>query len=248
MRGRGAVFCLALFAAPTAGAQVGEEPTPSEPAPAFGDAPSPKPEPEEPSTQPPDKEQAEAWGEHRTSRLDSQVEPRDDLAQGNGVYGRFGGDLDWGVGAGAEVFGGGVHLAIHTSLHYFSTAGLYLAASQALGDSASAATQVAAGADLRPLFLPRWSLDLERGPPHLDLVLDSLSLGAGIFWRTEPQGSDVLRGFEASLGFGVPFFSEVAGPWLRVRGSLRWVNGEAAESAILAVFAWHTLFSSPWAE
>ncbi len=166
----------------------------------------------------------------------------------DGVYGRLDGDLDLGLGAGAESDFDGVALAVRTSAHWFSTAGLWGSYSDALGGAALGARRsAAAGVDLRPLFVARLSNDLEQGPPAFDLLLDSTSLGVGVFWAEPAAGSfGDVRGLEMTLGLGVPFTGRASGPWLETRGRLRWPESSGTpEGAVVLLLSWHAVVLSP---
>jgi hypothetical protein len=82
----------------------------------------------------------------------------------DGVYGRFDGDLDFGVGLGGEVEQHATRAAVRASLHYFWTAGVYASYRDALGRDDPDAQLASVGVDLRPLFMPRWSEHWETGP------------------------------------------------------------------------------------
>jgi len=143
--------------------------------------------------------------------------------EADGAYGRFDGDLDLRVGAGAAFARGGPALAAHASLLYLSSAGLYAHYTDALGSAGPAvARSIAAGLVIEPLFLGRYALDLERGPARLDLGLDSLAIGVGAFWEAPRDGSLVAdTGLEISLGAALPILARASGPILGVRGALR---------------------------
>jgi hypothetical protein len=55
----------------------------------------------------------------------------------------------------------------------------------------------------------------------LDLSLDSLALGAGVFVARRSEPSETRTGLELSLGLGVPLFAKAEGLWLEARGFLR---------------------------
>ena len=141
----------------------------------------------------------------------------------DGVYGRFEGDLDLRLGAGVAVAKGGPQLAASVSALYMSTAGLYVHYTDALGSEGPAVIRsIAAGVALEPLFLGRYALDLEHGPPRLDLLLDSLSLQMGAFWDLPRDGVFARDpGFEFAVGFGFPILAQATGPVVGVRGALR---------------------------
>jgi len=171
----------------------------------------------------------------------SAPRPRD------GVYDRFDGDLDLGLAVGAELGSAGrAAPALRGTAHYFSIAGLYLSGRLKAGDD-SASSLCSVGVDLRPLFVPRWAKGFETGPGLFDLTLDSLSLALGAFWaeRARPAAPRE-RGFEASLGFGVPLLASAAGPWLETRGLLRYPDNGARAEAILVGFAWHGFVTTPF--
>ena len=175
-----------------------------------------------------------------------------DSASGDGAYGRFDGDVELGIGLGAELdFGAERRLAARADLHYFTMAGLYAGyvdAFRASEDPGRARRKLALGVDLRPLFVPRWALDMEQGPPLADLTLDSVSIAMGAFW-TEPGGASFgdQRGFETSLGFGFPLLARAAGPWLELRGNLRWPDDGEREESLLALLSWRAFVLTPLA-
>ena len=164
------------------------------------------------------------------------------------MYGRFDGDLDLGVGVGAELgSAGGVAPAARATAHYYSIAGAYVEGRVRAGD-ASARSLFGLGVDIRPLFVPRWAKGFETGPTLLDLTLDSLSLSLGAFWaeRSTALTGDA-RGFEVGLGFGVPLFARAPGLWLETRGVLRYPDASAREEALVVALAWHGFVLTPFA-
>jgi hypothetical protein len=164
----------------------------------------------------------------------------------DGVYDRFDGDLDLGLGLGVELGSAGhAAPAIRGTAHYFSIAGLYLAGRAHAGDD-SARSLFALGVDLRPLFVPRWAKGYETGPSFSDLTLDSLSLSLGAFWTERAAHAlNAARGFEAGLGVGVPLFASASGPWLETRGVLRYPDAAAREEAVFVALAWHGFVLTP---
>jgi hypothetical protein len=166
----------------------------------------------------------------------------------DGVYGRFDGDIDFGLALGAEL-DEAPRGAARLSIHYFSIAGIYSSYRDALGVDHESADRrlLSLGIDLRPAFIPRWARDMQHGPSYLDLMVDSISLALGAYWA-EPPGADfgATRGFEASLGAGLPLFGTAPGLWLEARGSLRWneTGGGAQPSALLLV-SFHAFALSP---
>ena len=163
----------------------------------------------------------------------------------DGVYDRFDGDLDLGLGLGAELgSAGALAPVVRGTAHYFSIAGLYAGGRFKLAQD-SAPSLFDLGLDVRPLFVPRWAKGYETGPAFFDLTLDSLSLSLGGFWSGKSDSCEAARGFEAGLGFGLPLFSRAAGPWLEARGLLRYPDSGAREEALLIAIAWHGFLITP---
>ncbi|HMJ11213.1 MAG TPA: hypothetical protein VK524_07380 [Polyangiaceae bacterium] len=187
-------------------------------------------------------------GESTTSPVGDAVRPRDDAAPTDGVYGRFEGDLDFGLGLGAELDEGDARGTFRTSLHYFYTAGLYATYRDAFSDEAEVRRVFSLGVDMRPAFIPRWSKNMQQGPGFLDLALDSISLGLGAFWE-QPQGRSFAsdRGFETSLGFGVPLLGTATGPWFESRAQLAFRGSESARPEFFFLLGFHALALSPLA-
>jgi hypothetical protein len=193
-------------------------------------------------------------GERTTATVRGEVGVRERRSDADGVYGRFDGDFDLGLGAGVEADRDAARGAARLSVHYFSMLGIVVGYSDALGDEAAIGRVLDASAELRPLFLPRWSKDLEQGPGALDLTLDSLSIGLGAFW-VEPRGGTLgdVRGLELCAGFGIPLAGTSSGPWLEARGELRWPDpGRApgaarADAVAVGLLSWHALWLSPLA-
>lgn len=171
-------------------------------------------------------------GEPTTSRMPGEVASRGTSGSGDGVYGRFDGRFDAGLEAGAELGNGGTAFAARATAHYFYMAGVYTSYFDSMGsDELPSRRGVSFGVDLRPTFLPRWSNDMQHGPSMLDLAVDSISLGMGVYFR-EPHGHEFgdSRGFELSLGFAVPLFAHFDGLWLGARGLLRWDDPKARDA------------------
>jgi hypothetical protein len=191
-------------------------------------------------------------GNRTTSRVEGEVEAPEAGGVSDGVYGRFEGDLEISVGAGAELDEHGQRGALRLALHYFSMIGVAATYAERLGGE-GALRSFAAGVDLRPAFIPRWSENLEQGPGFVDLMIDSISLGLGGFWA-EPPGGDFgeVRGFELSGGLGIPLFGRAPGLWLEARAVGRWaeVTSSASgrgEGVALITLSWHAFASTPWA-
>jgi hypothetical protein len=161
----------------------------------------------------------------------------DSNAKGDGVYGRLAGDFDVSLRLGAE-YEEAFAPALGGSLYYFWTLGIFV---DHVLDTAKSTQRTALGIELRPLFLPRWDDDLQRGPAFLDLTLDSLFLGVG---AQLPHEGTADPGPQLSLGFGLPVLAHASGPWLEFKGVYRFPSGHENGAALLAFLSWHALFDS----
>jgi hypothetical protein len=173
-------------------------------------------------------------------------------AEDDGLYGRFDGDVTLHLGAGMALAAGGPALAARIEALYLSTAGIYGHYTDALGSEApSVERSIAAGLRLQPFFLGRFGKDLEQGPARLDLLVDSFAFEMGAFWdalRGSSLGGD--PGLELALSIELPMLEDATGPFLGVRGGLRWratdLRSSAADSGLLdqgallsLTLAWH---------
>jgi hypothetical protein len=184
-------------------------------------------------------------GERIASPVRGEVEPRDKLGDQDGVYGRFDGDLTLTLGLGAE-FQEGAHAAALARALYYHTAGLSLSYADSLGAELDVRRAGFVGVELRPLFLPRWALDLELGCPLLDLTLDSLALGAGMFVARRAEPDETRAGLELSLGLGVPLFAKADGLWLEARGFVRPALDEGG--GVLVALSFYQSIVTPWVQ
>lgn len=160
-------------------------------------------------------------------------------AQGDGVYGRFDGDVDVGVGLGARVGAPGVGPNLRLSSHFLSTVGLVVDVTWPLAYASR--WTLSPSIDLKPLFLPRWALNLQQGPAFWDLVLDSISVSGGPVFEPLDTGS---VGFGFEVGFAIPLNTYARGFWIHVRGASRWVS-DAPPLGGVVTLAWHTAWLSP---
>ena len=171
----------------------------------------------------------------------------------DGVYGRFDGDLDLRLHAGAAFGAGGPSLAVAASALYLDTAGLYTHYTDALGSGGPAVGRsIAAGVVLTPLFLARYAKDMEHGPARLDLLLDSLGFELGAFWYA-PRAAAIRPdpGLEFALLLRFPLLPQASGPFLGLRGALRFRAEDLAgttpgnildRGAFLSLtFGWHQI-------
>jgi hypothetical protein len=170
----------------------------------------------------------------------------------NPPYGRIDGDVSVVVGAGAVVAPRGPRLEGEVRLRYLDSAGVFAAYEDGLGGSAEPVRLLVSGLELRPLFLLRWLRGMELRRARLDLALDSIGIELGAVLMQPADGDFGSRaGLEVGLGFELPVFADATGPWVGVRGGLRWSNealangaAESADerSAYLAItLAWHQL-------
>jgi hypothetical protein len=191
---------------------------------------------------------AHAFGRETTSAIKGEIDADSVRPRADGVYGRFDGDLDLGLGAGARYDAAADIFALGTRLsaHYFSLAGVYVQYANGLGQDEGTAQNLGFGVDVRPLFVPRWATDQQVNGALIDLMIDSLSLSLGAFFA-QPSGRDFTdeRGFEASLGFGVPLALYASGPWLELRAGLELPDAADTRGAFLALLSWHTQLLTP---
>lgn len=160
-------------------------------------------------------------------------------ARGDGVYGRFDGDLDLGVGLGVRTAAPGVGPNLRLTSHFLGTVGLSVDLTWPVVEDRG--WSLGTAFDFKPLFLPRWALDLEQGPAFWDLLLDSLSVSGGPVFH--PGAADRV-GFGLEVGVAVPLFSHARGLWLNLRGASRWV-GDASPLGGFVSLSWQTPWLSP---
>ncbi len=165
------------------------------------------------------------------------------------MYGRFDGDLDWSLKVGSQwtqssnSYGSGLSGSVGASAHYYSLFGVTLDYADGWDDRTGPGRSASLGIELRPLFLPRFVLDRQRGPAWLDLTIDSLAVGFGGYFSGGTEQLEASHGVWLSAGAGVPVASAASGPWLEARYTLRaseWSTGtEATRHQILLYLSWH---------
>jgi hypothetical protein len=177
-------------------------------------------------------------------------------ARADGAYGRFDGDLGVRAGAGAALAQGGAALCAGAAAVFLETAGLYVHYTDALGqDGPSVARSIAAGVHLQPLFLGRYGTNREDGPPRLDLFVDSIALGVGAFWGApRDRALSWDPGLELALSLSFPLLPDATGPFLGLRGALRWRSadldgagsGDALDRGALVslTLSWHHMIAA----
>jgi hypothetical protein len=159
-------------------------------------------------------------------------------SDGDGAYGRLSGDLGFALDVGVSETFPGESLASRLATSYLSSAGVYVQYNDSLGLQAQpTARSMAAGVELRPLFLIRFGSDLEQGPACLDLLIDSLGIGVGTYGVALPaqdcseSGLGCWRaGFELGTGIELPLLPHADGPFIALRYAWRWpVSPRVAE-------------------
>jgi hypothetical protein len=164
-------------------------------------------------------------------------------AESDGVYGRFRGDTDISLKLGGMVRDSGLAGSVGASMHYYSLLGISGDYSESLVADSLHARSAAVGMELRPLFLPRWALGLERGPAWLDLALDSAAFGFGAYFTDAEDEGRGSRGAWLSLGFGAPLLGMASGPWVELRAVRRFPDpgayGVQAHNAAFVYLSWH---------
>jgi len=166
--------------------------------------------------------------------------------------GRVDGDIGVVAGVGVAVASGGARAAAELRLRYLETAGVFATYEDGplTGSGAEPIRALAAGLELRPLFLFRWLEGFESSRARLDLALDSMGLEVGAALQ-QPSGGAFASapGLQVGLGIELPVLASATGPWIGLHGTLRWsdaalatgqVRGADDRSAILAItLAWH---------
>jgi hypothetical protein len=167
------------------------------------------------------------------------------------AYGRVDGDIGLVVGVGGAVAPRGPRAEAELRLRYLEAVGLFATyEAGVLGSMSEPQRAFTGGLEIRPLFLYRWLEDQETGNARFDLVLDSvgLELGAVVY---EPEGVGLAwqGGFEVGLGVELPVLERATGPWIGVRGLLRWSeaalgsgvvsNADDRQAVLVVTLAWH---------
>jgi hypothetical protein len=176
-------------------------------------------------------------------------------------YGRVDGDLTLVVGLGAVAAARGVRPEGELRVRYLETAGVFAAYEDGatFGTGAEPQRVLAAGLELRPLFLYRWLQGHEIRRARLDLTIDSIGLELGAaFWQPRGGGFASQPGIQAGLGVEMPIFEQAAGPWVGLHGGVRWgsqvfsygnVRDADDRSAFLTLtLSWHALVVAHWVD
>lgn len=160
--------------------------------------------------------------------------PAEDRPLDDGAYGRLRGDGSFAIEAGTSLTLGpkayaGESLALRGAIFYVRTVGLVAHYDESFDLEAQPTRRSFAGAlEVRPLFLGRFARDMERGPPWMDLTLDSLGISMGV-WGAMPQRrfcpprncpSDY--GMQAGLGIDLPLWADADSMYVAFDANLRW--------------------------
>jgi hypothetical protein len=148
----------------------------------------------------------------------------------DGSYGRLEGDLALAFEAGVLESFTSEFLCARLTTSYVHTMGVYAGYAESFGlGGGGVARSTVAGLEIRPLFLARFSEDLEQGPAALDLWLDSFALALGLFGAAaRPAGCAAggldcwSTGIELGLGMELPLLGRADGPFIAARGFGRW--------------------------
>lgn len=190
-----------------------------------------------------------------TLALSALALPRSALA-GGGTDGRLDGDLDLSAGAGAAITATAPALALRVAATYVSMAGVYAGYADTLGaGGAPFSRAIAAGITLKPVFWARFAYVVETGSPRLDLFLDSFVFEIGPVWAAPPgRAIEGAPGLEIAAGVGFPILASATGPFLELRGALRYrredldgsVRSDVGERGALVSLAlsWHHIVNA----
>ena len=180
---------------------------------------------------------------------------RADATTVDSSYGRIDGDIDLVVGAGSVIAPRGPRGEAELRLRYLETAGVFATYEDALGSSAEPERALIMGLEMRPLFLARWLRGLETQRDWLDLALDSLGFEMGaVLQQPAGRGFASQRGIEVAIGIELPLLARAVGPWIGVRGGLRWseaalvsgsvVSADDRQATLSLTLAWHQIFAA----
>jgi hypothetical protein len=163
----------------------------------------------------------------------------------DGVYGRFDGELALVPAVGMQWTASGWFTQLGMSAFYLNTIGIAFRHADGRWSPISPRADFSVttlSLALRPLFLLRWSQDLEKGPSFLDLMIDSLTLHVGSYWSHQHSVDKQRYGLETELAFGFPILGRAHGPWLTASAANRWPKvtnaGNGVDMAFGLRFEW----------
>ena len=178
-----------------------------------------------------------------SARAQSRPEP---------TYGRLQGDLTLVAGLGAVVAARGGRAEGELRVRYLESVGAFASYEDGalVGSAAEPTRLLAAGLELRPLFLFRWLTGRETQRARVDLAVDSLGLELGAV-LTQPAGTSFASqaGMQAGLGVEVPLLTRATGPWLGFHAGVRWseaalgsgvvANADDRSGFVAITLSWH---------
>lgn len=169
-------------------------------------------------------------------RIDS---PEPGRVEGDGVYGRFNGDLSLQIGGGLEsdFVKPTFRPLLIGDISVYQTIGLYGAFRESVASSDPWQRALSTGLVLSPLFLVRWPRAWESGAATWDLAVDSLSIVGGVSFVQE-SAKPLFDSPRAELGLqvGVPLLGRANGLFLRARGQV--TSGEQWAPAAWLWISW----------
>lgn len=165
----------------------------------------------------------------------------------DGVYGRLDGDIALSPNVGFVHYRSDTEAAVGFQAMYVSTLGIALqhADSYFLVGSRSINRGVTSiELKLCPLFISRWAQALEVGPPLLDLVVDSFTIGIGSYWDYDRDRRELRRGTSVSTGLSFPLIGRASGPWVNSTLAIRIAEGPGFSAPADVVYG--LAFSWAW--
>ena len=144
------------------------------------------------------------------------------VAQGDGLYGRFDGDLvvSFGIGASASHQGDAFGV-LEARARYLDTAGLVAAWEESPGNQ----RRLLLALDVRPVFLARFLLDGSSGAGFVDLLIESLSLELGTVFVDQANAEQGIGTvFGAGLSFPLLPRPQAQGLWFRLGFRYVWAG------------------------
>lgn len=144
---------------------------------------------------------------------------RSAIAQ-DGAYGRVDTEASMSLAIGGFRSPSGYGLRGDVALSYLETLGLYAGVEQPnFSHGLTTIPSLSSGVEVRPLFLPRFLNDYERGPVWFDLAIDSLALRIGAVAPVDQASSSIQS--VLGVGMGLPILGHARGPWIRCSAEWR---------------------------
>ncbi len=173
------------------------------------------------------------------------------------TYGRVDGDVSLVVGVGGVLAARSPRAGGELRVRYLESAGVFATYEDGplIGSESEPSRIIAAGLELRPVFLYRWLRGLETRHARFDLTLDSLGLEFATTLSQATVASSLSSpGMQVGLGIEVPVLTAASGPWVGLHGGIRWganalaygdVKDAVDRAAYLAVtIGWHQVIAT----